>query len=125
MKALHLVRGQWAEQRANEWLRQRGLKTLATNFHCRYGELDMVMLDGDCLVIVEVRFRARRCFGGGSATVTRAKQLKLARATQLFLDRHRAWRHHPLRFDVMSLSMHEGGVRYEWIRNAFCVDESG
>jgi putative endonuclease len=125
MKALHLVRGRWAEQRANSWLRKRGLKTLATNFHCRYGELDMVMLDGSCLVIVEVRFRAHGNFGDGSATVTRAKQLKLARATQLFLGRHRAWRNHPLRFDVMSLSMHEGRVRYDWIRNAFSVDEAG
>jgi Holliday junction resolvase-like predicted endonuclease len=38
-------------------LQQQGLRLLAQNWLCKRGELDLVMLDGDTVVFVEVRYR--------------------------------------------------------------------
>jgi len=54
--------GARAEQIALEHLLQHKLRYLQRNFHCRSGEIDLVMLDDGCLVFVEVRFRTRSSF---------------------------------------------------------------
>ncbi|MGB2102435.1 MAG: YraN family protein [Porticoccaceae bacterium] len=52
--------GIWAENLACEWLSDRGLVLLQRNFRCRYGEIDLIMQDGDCLVFIEVRYRKKQ-----------------------------------------------------------------
>ncbi len=96
-------------------LEAAGLQLLARNVASRVGELDLVMQDGDILVFVEVRSRTSSRFGGAAASVTFAKQGRLARAAQVFLKT--TWRG-PLprcRFDVVAISP-EG---IDWLRDAF------
>ena len=38
--------GQEAEKLARRFLEARGLRMLAANYRCRYGELDLIMHDG-------------------------------------------------------------------------------
>ena len=96
-------------------LEAAGLQLLARNVASRVGELDLVMQDGDILVFVEVRSRTSARFGGAAASVTFAKQQRLARAAQVFLKT--TWRGPPprCRFDVVAISP-EG---IEWLRDAF------
>ncbi|MFZ3041734.1 MAG: YraN family protein, partial [Thiobacillus sp.] len=47
--------GQSAEARAEAFLRTQGLKLVARNWRCRFGEIDVIMLDGSTLGVVEVR----------------------------------------------------------------------
>ena len=42
--------GDSAERLACEYLQQRGLQLLQRNFHCKGGEIDLVMQHGDSLV---------------------------------------------------------------------------
>ena len=72
------------------------------------------MRDGEHLVFVEVRYRSRSDFGGAAASVTAAKQARLALAAQHYLQRHgdRA----PCRFDVVALAPDQPP---HWIRDAF------
>ena len=96
-------------------LEAAGLQLLARNVSSRVGELDLVMQDGDVLVFVEVRSRTSSRFGGAAASVTFAKQRRLASAAQVFLKT--TWRG-PLprcRFDVVAISP-EG---IDWLRDAF------
>jgi Holliday junction resolvase-like predicted endonuclease len=69
--------GRW-EREAEVYLHCQGLKTLARNFNCRVGEIDLVMEDGECLVFAEIRYRKNNRFGSGAETVTRSKQGRLA-----------------------------------------------
>jgi len=48
--------GRSAEAQALDHLVRQGLRLLERNWSCRSGELDLVMLDGDTVVFVEVRF---------------------------------------------------------------------
>lgn len=112
-------RGNYWEQAAENFLQQRGLRTLTRNYRARVGEIDLVMMDGDTLVFTEVRFRADETHGSGAATVTRAKQRKIIRAARNYLSRHSNTAGTSCRFDVVSIGVREGRTLIDWIRNAF------
>jgi len=63
-----------------------GLELLERNFQCRLGEIDLILADGDVIVFTEVRYRGDGARGDGTATVGAAKQAKLVRAAQLWLQ---------------------------------------
>jgi putative endonuclease len=107
------------EQLAESFLQGRGLKTVQRNFHCRMGEIDLIMLDGQTLVFTEVRYRANDAHGSGAESVTVTKQRRIIMAAQNFL---RFRQHHPsqvCRFDVVSIGNEEGRTLINWIQNAF------
>ncbi|MGA9852184.1 MAG: YraN family protein [Gammaproteobacteria bacterium] len=121
--APHLAAGQRAEDQALELLRRAGLKLLARNYRCPQGELDLVMTDGENLVMVEVRFRRDRGFGSAVESVDAHKQEKLLRATQHFLQQDARWRRRPLRFDVVAMNeTADGKMQTDWIKDAFRSD---
>ncbi len=99
--------------------KQRGLKLVAQNFHTRYGELDLVLRDGQTLVIVEVRYRARDDFGEAAATVTQAKQRRIVAATKGYMAAHNQWRDAPVRFDVVGVN---AAGELNWIEQAFLAE---
>jgi len=111
---LRSLLGQTAEARAAAFLQARGLKLLARNWRCRFGEIDLIMRDGATLVFIEVRLRSRNDFGGAAASVTPAKQRKLLAAARQYLATLKTLP--PRRFDVVALS---GDDAPDWIRNAF------
>ena len=113
------ARGASAEALAADYLVARGLRVLARNLRCRLGELDLVCLDADTLVIVEVRHRGRGDFGGALASVTRLKQQKLIRAALFHWQRTPAWHPRRLRFDVVALQGCAAAPAVEWVKDAF------
>ena len=60
----HLTRGCQTEQLACEFLQASGLRLVQRNYRLKMGEIDLIMLDGDTLVFVEVRFRKNQRYGG-------------------------------------------------------------
>jgi putative endonuclease len=115
------AQGAAAEDRAAAYLQAHGLTVIARNLRCKGGELDLVCLDRDVLVIVEVRLRARTDFGGAAASVTAHKQRKLIRATRYFCQREPAWRTRIMRFDVVAMAITgpDAAPHIEWIKDAF------
>lgn len=107
------VSGGEAEHGAARFLEHQGLKIVARNYHTRFGEIDLVAMEGEVLVFVEVRMRSSARFGGAAASITRAKQARIASAAARFLQRFpRAPR---CRFDVVVVQ--DGPP--QWIKAAF------
>ena len=115
-KAAHLQKGDSSELQARIYLQQQGLQWRNSNYRCKVGELDLVMMDGAVLVIVEVRYRKSEQFGGALASITRKKQARIVAATQHYVIINKL-NHCAIRFDVVAIS----GVdhRLDWIKNAF------
>jgi len=111
---LKTLLGQSAEKRAEIFLAGHGLTLVTRNWRCRFGEIDLIMLDGATQVFVEVRLRSRSDFGGAAASVTSAKQRKLLAAARLYLSTLKSLP--PCRFDVVALS---ADAPPDWIKNAF------
>jgi putative endonuclease len=128
LKASHLKQGEDAELACCHYLQSRGLKLLEKNFNCRLGEIDIIMIDKNVLVFVEVRFRKNSNFGSGLESITPAKQNKLRKAAELFLQQNTRYKN--ARFDVVSMSKNNQTMAdnnaagkqtytYDWITNAF------
>jgi putative endonuclease len=111
------------ERAAQRELERHGLRLRAANVRYRGGELDLVMDDRDVLVFVEVRYRRCDGFGGGGASVDARKRTKLARAAGLYLSSQPSLATRPCRFDVVAVSGSDDAPRFDWIRNAFTLDE--
>mgnify|MGYP001813812433 CR=1 FL=1 len=99
------------------------MRPVAQNFRRRGGEIDLLMLDDDCLVVVEVRYRGSNAFTVPELTVDRHKQRRLVRTAALFLARHQRFSNYAMRFDVVAVEGRDR-PRVRWIRDAFRPDDS-
>jgi putative endonuclease len=107
--------GDSAEARAAVFLENRGLKIIARNYRCRFGEIDLVARSGATVVFVEVRARTSEAFGGAAGSITPAKRRRLLAAARHYLARQGG--DCACRFDVV---LFNGGTsRVEWITDAF------
>lgn len=106
------TRGAGFEQQACDFLQAQGLRLVERNWSCRYGELDLIMRDGESWVFVEVRARASSRFGGAAASIDYRKQQKLQTAANLYLQQHRISA--PCRFDSV---LFEGDSQPCWLTN--------
>jgi putative endonuclease len=109
-----------AENAAFRFLLQQGLKPVVRNYRCRGGEIDLVMLDGKTLALVEVRYRASQEFGGAAASVTWIKQKRIILAARHLLAMRRDLRDLPARFDVVAITGSDWREpQIQWIKAAF------
>ena len=93
--------GQAGEALAVEHLRGRGYRIVATNWRTRHGEIDIVALDRDTVVIVEVRTRSGTGFGSAAESVGPRKQQRLVRMAEAYLQQHAPTA--PARIDVVTI----------------------
>ena len=112
-------KGEEAEQAALHYLEQQGLRLIARNYRCPRGEIDLIMMDGNQLAFIEVRYRKSSRFGSAAESVTLAKQQRIASAAAHYLVSRKENR--SCRFDVVAMAGdHKNGI--EWIQNAFQVE---
>jgi putative endonuclease len=95
--------GARSERAAVRFLRRLGYRILARNYSCPHGELDLVALDGPCIVFVEVRSTGTEDLERPAASVNAAKQRRLTDLALYFLRQHRLL-DRPARFDVLAVS---------------------
>lgn len=107
------------EDAAHAHLARHGMRSVARNFSCRHGEIDLVMRDGEMLVFVEVRYRGDDGRGDGTASVGAGKRAKLIRAAALFLQQHPQFGAQPCRFDVVGCTGTPAAPKFDWTRAAF------
>jgi putative endonuclease len=77
-------RGTAAELAAERYLEGRGLRPLARDVRLKNGQVDLVMLDGKTVVVVEVKARRGHAYGLPQEAVDRRKMERLRRLAQIF-----------------------------------------
>ena len=103
------------ETLAADYLTSLGMTVLERNFRCRQGEIDLIVMDGQTLAFVEVKYRKDGSYGGPEAAVDRRKQQHMRLAAGQFLRQHPQFACIPCRFDVVAFQ----GNRFRYIRQAF------
>ncbi|MEG4005175.1 YraN family protein [Microcoleus sp. Pol11C1] len=108
--------GTLGENLVADWLQQQGWEILHRQWHCRWGEIDIIALGRDeeseinrglpnhtspTLAFVEVKTRRRGNWdAGGMLAVTSTKQTKLWQTAEIFLSTHPDLANNYCRFDV-------------------------
>lgn len=115
MRATDAV-GQYGERLAERLLAGQGMTVLATRWRCPQGEIDIVALDGDCLVVCEVKTRRSLLAGAPAEAVTAEKLGRLRRLTAAWLAQQpRGYR--DVRIDVVAVVLpRRGAPRLEHLR---------
>lgn len=103
------------EQFACDFLRQKGLNILETNFRVRQGEIDIVARDGNTLVFTEVKYRKNKTKGTPEEAVDIRKQIQISKVAMFYLAFHHLPVTTPCRFDVIAIC----DKQLHWIPNAF------
>ncbi len=111
--------GQVAEQLACDYLQQHKLKLITKNYHCRRGEIDLIMRDNATLVFIEVRYRKSSKFGSALESVNTKKQQKIIFTAEHYLTQC-SDSFSEYRFDVIAISPGNGDKpEFIWVKNAF------
>ncbi|HAZ18903.1 MAG TPA: YraN family protein [Clostridiales bacterium] len=119
--------GTEGENKAADFLKQKGYEWVAQNVYTRFGEIDVIVSQNQTLVFVEVKTRTPASaarLGRGSQAVDKTKQTRISRSAAVFLDEHPAFDDYTFRFDVVEVYQ---GVNGTWkihhIEDAFdCVN---
>jgi putative endonuclease len=125
MTATRLKLGRRAEDIVARWLSEKGWRILARNARTRFGELDIVALDGRTLVFLEVKAGRAGAAAGPERPVLSVgfrKQQRIRRlATAWMAERRDGPRYVEIRFDVAGVSFDREGclTEVEHIPNAF------
>ncbi len=121
------MRGWWArtfgnrgERRAARFLKRLGYAIIARQYSNRFGEVDIIARDGDCLVFVEVKTRKDSAAGHPAEAVNSAKQRQLTRVALAYLKQHRLLETRS-RFDVIAIVWPQNSrtPHVEHFQNAF------
>jgi putative endonuclease len=111
--------GARGEAAVAQFLANLGLVIEARNWRCRVGELDLVAHDGGLVVFIEVRTVTTDWLGSPIETISSAKQARVARAADAYLQQ-RAADYDTIRFDVVGVHMRRlRPPRIEHVPNAF------
>ncbi len=102
--------GARGEGLARAFLKAKGYRVLATNYRCRFGEVDIIARDGLCLVFVEVRTRRTRGrFGTPQESIYRRKKERLIATAETYMqdsdETSEDWR-----IDVVAVNIDSRGI---------------
>lgn len=108
--------GRAYEELAAEYLKEQGCQILDRNFYSRFGELDIVVMDGGCLVFAEVKYRRNEACGNPLEAVDDRKQRRICRTALYYCMKKGYGAAMPCRFDVLAI---ESAGEITHIKNAF------
>ena len=111
--------GQWGEDVAKNFLAGKGLIPIAANLRTQYGEIDLIMKDGNTIVFIEVKTRTSKKFGLPEVSITPRKRLHLKQTAEYLMQMHPEWGEY-WRIDVLAISGRptEKGPEIHWFENA-------
>ena len=127
--------GQWAEQQALEFLQAQGFVLIVMNYHCRYGEIDLIVQKNQELIFVEVKARSETRYAQSYETISFSKQKKIMKSALCFLNTHPQFQHFYCRFDVICFDFFQQFAKtiqqdfseftydQQWIENAFTFEQ--
>lgn len=98
--------GAWGEALAAEYLRKKRYEVVAAGYHCRFGEIDLIVKDRKYIVFVEVKLRKSADFAKALEYVDRRKQDRLRITASMYLSQNPTALQP--RFDVIEIYAPEG-----------------
>lgn len=98
--------GAWGESLAAEYLQKKRYKVIASQYRCRFGEIDLIVCNRKHIVFVEVKLRKSDQFARAAEFVDYHKQNRLRTTAAFYLSENET-NLHP-RFDVIEIYAPQG-----------------
>jgi putative endonuclease len=85
IKVQNYRKGKAGEDRAREFLIEKGFKLIESNFGIDIGEIDLIMSDKDWLVFIEVKYKSDDYMGKPEEMIDRRKLFQVRKVAEIFL----------------------------------------
>lgn len=105
------ITGKTGEDHAAAFLISQNYQIIARNFHCRFGEIDIIAFDQNAkqTAFIEVKTRIDQSFGEPQESVNFSKKRKILKTIHEFLKNSshnkRQFHYCPWRIDVIALKL--------------------
>ena len=109
--------GVWGEDEALRFLQLKGFQLIDRNIRFKRWEVDLVLLDGEELVIVEVKARCTAQIGEPWRAVSKSKQRQIINVADRYVQDNQINRN--VRFDIISIVHNQFQTSIEHIADAF------
>ncbi|MBO4859103.1 MAG: YraN family protein [Treponema sp.] len=106
------------EERAAQYLLEKGYEVLERNWRTKTGEIDIIAKKAETLVFVEVKTLPQATPDMLSSVLNRQKLQRILKTSKRFLLNHRQYSNSYIRYDVIVLDM-QGLPEVYHIENAF------
>ena len=112
--------GAIGERHARLLLESAGMTFVEANWRAASGEIDLVMLDGDFLIMVEVKVRRGERTGAAEEAISASKGRRLLATGEWYVAEHQAFAEMPWRIDLVAITIDSVGrvLRHRHIRDA-------
>lgn len=116
--ARHNDFGRWGEQKATDYLMQKGYRIIDRNWKSFKGEIDIIAMDGTTIVFVEVKSRSKNYLVAPELAVNRKKSISLCSAAGAYLKYNKL--NFEARFDIITVvGSDESDMQIDHIVDAF------
>jgi putative endonuclease len=102
--------GSVGEHHARLILERKGMDFVEANWRAPSGEIDLVMRDGELLVMVEVKVRRGERAGTAEESISRAKATRLLVTGEWYVAEHPEHADRPWRIDLVAITIDGRGV---------------
>ena len=111
--------GKYGETVARDFLISKGHTIEKSNYHSRYGEIDIIAKNNDFIIFVEVKARSENSIDRPISFVTKSKQNKIIKTALDYIGKN----HITIqpRFDIIEVFLSSKKIRH--IKNAFLWEE--
>ena len=103
------IRGQEYEKKTSDYMIMIGMSITCMNYSTRYGEVDIIAMDGETLVFVEVKYRSNERYGHPAEHVNYYKQQHIRTVSKYYVMENRLFNMN-VRYDVAA--WHKGQLFY-------------
>ena len=111
--------GKQAEGIAATYLKKNKIKIVSKNYHCRYGEIDLIGIEKNILIFIEVRYRKNEDYLSVIETIDQTKCKKIITTSKYYLNDYKKYQSYICRYDVITITGEINEPVIEWIKNAF------
>lgn len=112
--------GSVAEEAAARFLEEKGIRILERNFRSYHGEIDIIALEQQTILVVEVKMRSYKDCGTAAEAVDFRKQRRICYTFNYYRMQRKLAENTAVRFDVIEV---DRDFACHWIKNAFEFQE--
>ena len=109
MRTVRSTLGGIGERHARAILEHQGMSWIESNWRARSGEIDLVMRDGEFVVMVEVKVRRGEFAGSAELAVSPAKAARLLATGEWYMAEHPELNELPWRIDLVAITLDREG----------------
>ncbi|GAB6170038.1 YraN family protein [Clostridium carnis] len=94
--------GNYGEEIAYNYLKNKGYYTLAKNYRNKFGEIDLICKKDGIIIFIEIKSRYSNLYGTPKESVTYSKQKQIINLCKFFINYKKLFQYN-CRFDVVEI----------------------